>query len=136
MDFKAIDIKALNILPSQILYLEEREKPVVKPVKKAGRSRLRSDEREGGARKDICSQQATSEEEAFYALQVIKELLRQRPELDAVLESDPEQNEFFVVIFEQDTGHFLRRLRVHEIITGSMDLFDDFSHGSLIDRTF
>ncbi len=136
MDFKAIDIRALNILPSQILYSQEREKPVVKPVKKAGRSRLRSDDREGGSRKDICSEQATSEEEAIYALDVIRDLLSQRPELDAALERDPERNEFFVVICEKDSRHLLRRLRVKEIVTGSMDLFDDLSCGSLIHRTF
>lgn len=132
MDFKGIDFRTFNILPTQLPTEADKEKPPVRPVKKGQRTTLRSRKRQREGQEYIEGRPETSEEEAAYALEVVNDFLDENPELEAVLTGDGEVSGT-IIVRDRKTKGKVATVLVSDIISGSV--FDrNGGFGRLFDR--
>ncbi len=132
MDFKGIDFRTFNILPAQLLTEADKEKPPVRPVKKGQRTTLRSRKRRREVQEYIEGRPETSEEEAAYALEVMKDFLDENPGLEAVLAED-EEPPGTILVRDRKTKGKVATVLVSDVISGTV--FDrDRGFGSLLDK--
>ncbi len=120
MDFKGIDIRALNFLPAQQLLNDRRQRPAIRPIKKSEKAKLRSknrDESKGDANKGISH--VSREEEARYALDALSGFLLGNKELKVQLQQLDQDDSFVVLIKSKSSNKILCQIPIEDVISGA-----------------
>ncbi len=119
MDFKGLDIRAINFLPGHILLNEKRQRPAVRPVKKTEKSKLRSKNR--GKQKDDSKGpwNLSKEEKAKYALDALSDFLIENRDLEVELRQLNRDDSFVVLIKNRLSNQVLCQIPIEEVISGT-----------------
>ena len=134
MDFKGIDIRALNFLPAQPLLNDKRQRPAIKPVKKAEKTKLHSKNRGKPKSDGKGGVSVSKEEEAKYALEALSDFLLEHKDLKVQLQQLDQDDSFVVLIKSKSSNKILCQIPIEDVISGAF--FDSKKpYGILVDLT-
>ena len=137
MNSNGIEIQGLNFMPALQQKELEKDRPVIKPVKKSSKGTFRADadkgnhsrhSNESGSAKDI------NEDDARHAAHMMNELLRDKPELESSLEHDTEEDKLLVIVRNRASGKIIRKVSPAEILA-SGNISHVKTSGKIIKKT-